>query len=343
MPDVYFSENSCVANDLVGNDLTVVNDFKRINGLTDEGRILPYQAYSTALGQPNTAAVIRRLNTMPYAQRKALAQSAALMGNQLHSLQRFYDKNLPLDQLSQINGLVGAGAGAIHNRVTGFQRVVAEYQAALLDLNFLQNIDGPGIGHRRLQAEQRVRILYQRLESMYQAELSHFAPISYRYKNRGDALANADRGITLAKRNRAGKPDARLYIEDSVEASRLGLFARGLSRVGAAALVVDAGIRAKKIRTIYLNGGNWMREGAIQMTGFGVGGVFGAGVGGLTIEVGTAGAAMAAETGLLAAGPIGWAILVVIVCAGLYVGYEAGVGGDNLGRLTASRIWDRGW
>lgn len=147
-----------------------------------------------------------------------------------------------------------------------------------------------------------------------------------------------DRAITLASRSTVATSDPRLFVADANDAGRMGSFSRALNNTGRLAVVVDAGLRANKIYTTHEGGGDWMRESAIQMVGFGAGGA----AGGLTgkIVVG-GGALLAAQAGLLVAGPVGWAVLGVVVGAGLLAGFAVGSYADKEGQGLAASIWDR--
>ena len=169
-------------------------------------------------------------------------------------------------------------------------------------------------------------------------ELKKFPPLAWRRKNRGDALNNAERGITLASRRpNSMKMDNRIKVANKVEASWLGHCSKVLKYAGNAALVVDAGLRAKEVSDIRDAGGDWMRESARQLTGFGAGGAAGLVAGTYTISMGTS---IAAYSGLALAGPIGWSILGVIVAAGLVTGFVAGFTFEKAGKFVADYIWD---
>src|SRR5690554_2087826 len=119
----------------------------------------------------------------------------------------------------------------------------------------------------------------------------------------------------------------------------MGTVSRVLNNTGRLAIAVDAGFRANKVHTTYESGGDWMRESAVLMTGFGAGAAAGGLAGKYTIVGGTA---LAAKAGLLVAGPVGWAVLGVVVAAGLIAGFTAGHYLDQGGQFAASTIWDRG-
>ena len=84
-------------------------------------------------------------------------------------------------------------------------------------------------------------------------------------------------------------------------------------------------------------GGDWMREGAKQITGFGFGGAFGVGIG---QAVFTGGMSAVYAAGLTIAGPIGWTVLAAVFTVSLTAGYFAGGIGDTFGQNISSRIMD---
>ena len=94
-------------------------------------------------------------------------------------------------------------------------------------------------------------------------------------------------------------------------------------------------MRGIKIKAIKASGGDWMRESVRQISGFGFGGTIGIGIGRGTFAVGTL---LAAKTGLLVAGPLGWLVLGGIFAASLGAGYLAGGRGDQLGQWFSNGI-----
>lgn len=72
-----------------------------------------------------------------------------------------------------------------------------------------------------------------------------------------------------------------------------------------------------------------MREGAKQMTGFGLGTASGLYLGGL------------AYSGLIAlAGPVGWGVLGAIFAVSVTAGYIASTVGDAAGEKLSDRVWE---
>ena len=86
-------------------------------------------------------------------------------------------------------------------------------------------------------------------------------------------------------------------------------------------------------------GGDWLRESSRQMAGFGVGGAMGWAAGSAVISYSTVWASSAGAAGLVAAGPVGWAILGAILVVGLAAGVGAGLIGDQLGKSAADNLW----
>jgi hypothetical protein len=338
MPEILFARKPTFAADLVGDNAASLENFLRTNGLNEREMIQPGRAYSLASEDVFTLATLRRLNSLPVPERVCLARSAEAMGDDARILRIFFETHLSPDKLNEINSLVGAGATAAFTRLNKFQQALITYQEAILNVARLNKAGGPGIGARRVQAKTRLRSAYKALQEQYRIELNRISPEAYRHKNRGNALSNPDRAITLASRSTMGKPDPRLFVADASDAGRMGSFSRLLNNTGRLAVVVDAGFRANKIYTTHEGGGDWMRESAIQMTGFGAGGL----AGGLTGKaVVGSGAFLAAKAGLLVAGPVGWAVLGVVVGAGILAGLSVGSLADERARFETARIWDR--
>ncbi|WP_404362302.1 hypothetical protein [Marinobacter sp.] len=338
MPEVYFAQKPTAITDLIGHDSSAFEAFLKTNGLSARETIQPGRAYSLEQQDAFTLPALRHLNSLPVQDRMCIARSAESMGNEAHVLRAFYEENLTPEKMAMVNGLVGAGATAAFTRLSGFQKTLVKYQEAILNLVKLQKAKGPGIGTRRLQAETMVRNAYRTLREAYQTELNRLSPESFRNKNRGNALSNADRAITLATRNAGRKPDPRLYVADSADAGRVGSLGRFLNNTGRVAIAVDAGFRVNNIHSTYQDGGDWLRESSLQMAGFGLGGAAGGLTGKYTVIGGTA---LAAKAGLLVAGPVGWAVLGVIVGAGLLAGLTAGRYIDGGAQTATAWIWDR--
>ncbi|MFE8072437.1 hypothetical protein QQM79_15370 [Marinobacteraceae bacterium S3BR75-40.1] len=335
MPQIQFATKLCSPRDLVGDDTDALMAFSRTNNVA-MGRLLqPGEAYSLDFEDPQALGVVRKINALPAEERRSLARSTELMGDELHGLYGFFAANLTAEKMQTINSLIGASTTAGDTRLNTFQKALLKYQNALLDLRKVHESNGSG--GQRFRAETAVRRAFQSLRATFATELSRFAPVSLRNKNRGDALSNAERGITLASRAPGAKPDQRLFVADTTQASRLGGFARFLGWLGTIGVVVDAGFRANHVCETYDGGGQWMRESAVQMTGFGAGGAVGGWVGRAVI---TGGAAYAAEAGLIVAGPMGWIALGVIVSVGVLAGYAAGTQMDEIGQYIASKVWD---
>lgn len=149
-------------------------------------------------------------------------------------------------------------------------------------------------------------------------------------KNRGSALTSADRGLTLARR-RHGRG---LWVADLAEAIRLEKLAKGIRYVGNKMVAIDAGSRIYGVTQTYRNGGDWMREASVEMTGFGAGGAAGMVVGKATVS----GAALGAAALGLAITPVGWCIIIGV---GVAAGFGAGYALDHAGKSLASGILNR--
>lgn len=338
MPDIFFAQRPTSASALVGDDPATLEAFLRSNGLSERETIQSGRAYSFATDDTFTLSTLRRLNSLPVQERMCIAGSAGAMGDDAHFLKVFFETHLSPEKIQEINGLVGAGATAAFTRLNGFQQALVKYQEALLALTRAHEFSGPGAGARRIQAENMARSAYEALQKAYQTELNRISPQALRGKNRGNALSNADRGILLSSRSSSVRPDARLFVADATDAGRMGSLSRILNNTGRLAVVADAGLRANKIHTTYENGGDWLRESSVQMTGFGTAGVVGGLAGKYTVVGGTA---LAAKAGLLVAGPVGWAVLGVVVTVGVLAGLGAGLYADRKGQNFASMLWDR--
>ena len=117
---------------------------------------------------------------------------------------------------------------AVDTRLTGFQQALHRYQAALVELREFEargahrHTQGRGVAHNRNQLEGAVREAYQDPDQRFRAETDRAVPHANRYKNRGNALSNAERGLTLAHRSAGRKADPRLFVADSIGCDEAG-------------------------------------------------------------------------------------------------------------------------
>ncbi|TDT37725.1 hypothetical protein DES49_2684 [Halospina denitrificans] len=341
MPEVRFARSTRRPSDIVGDDPETLKQFCSVNGLGEHALLAEGRAYSLDTGRSGTKHVVRRLNNLSLPERRNAANAAASMGDDVHALAAFMEENLSGYDLERINSAVNASSGAAHARLNGFQQAVADYQKQLIDLQeSYRRHPGPGRGAYLEKLRRQSRQAYQKLEARYSAELKRFAPETMRAKNKGNALSNAERGILLAERSASpAKADPRLNVADTVQADRMGVLSRGFNYLGKIATVADGAFRVGKVKATYDEGGNWLKESSRQMTGFGFGGVAGIYAGKAAIA---GGAAFATSVGLMAAGPVGWVALGVILVAGTLVGLGVGYYADQFGKYIAELIWEFG-
>lgn len=146
MPEIRFSRNLSSPDVLVGNDPDALSAFRHVNDIGLCEVIPPGNAYSFENSDFQTRAVIKRINALPRQERLILARLAREAGDGTHQLAAFFEQNFSREKIEQVNGLVGAGAAAAHQRLSGFQRALRDYQEAVLEFNRLHKSSGPGIG-----------------------------------------------------------------------------------------------------------------------------------------------------------------------------------------------------
>lgn len=362
MPEICFSSHLCEVSDIVGDDANLVNAFRRSNGLQENDRLTPCRAYTLNFDDPLAQALVQQFNSMPLKDREAVSWCAATFGDDTNGIAAFCETNLKKERLQETGGLVGAASAAAKARLNGFQSALLEYQEALLALQERKQITVKGVPITSFGAEKRVREAYQALEGKFEAELSLYVNRPDRAKNKSNALTNADRGLLLANRSAGGKADHRLFVADTVQAGKIRWFGGFLRGVGQGAMLLDAFLRYSDVKTAHSNGRDWVRESVKQTAGFSFAAVFGGAAGNFVIKQGTATggylltrvgsrvggqlairAGMIGATGLIGAGPVGWAILGVVVCAGLYAGLTIGERADKIGQKSAGMIYDWAW
>ncbi|MEJ2755603.1 MAG: hypothetical protein P8104_07175 [Gammaproteobacteria bacterium] len=254
-------------------------------------------------------------------------------------LASLFDQNFSDYSVDKINTAIGAASTAASTRLSAFEVALLAHQKALRELWRVSRTDYRGSADAYNTALERATNTYSVLETKFSAELRRYAPEAWRHKNRGDALSNANRGITLATRNpRSPKMHSGLTIQTRYQASGLAIISKIINKIGNGAVALDAMMRGIKVMGIKEVGGDWLRESVRQLTGFGTGGVLGIAAGRGTFAAGTS---LAAHYGLLVGGPFGWAVLGGIFVLSLGVGYVAGGGGDTVGQWGSNQIMNR--
>lgn len=326
MPEIFFPSQNLAAEALFEKNHPALANLHRNNSLNCSilTANMPY-CLGEAGVHPEGKIITQILGGLPETSRQNLACTIDTAGDLTNTLAAFYDKHLAFFNLQNSAGLVGAGATASEARLTGLQKALVNYQKALEALHKHKGIGrGPSATYAELKS--RARLAYQQLQVKYHAELNKLATPGSLGKNRGNALASADRGIALAQRR-----GRRINVANNAQALRLAQLAKGVSYAGKGLIALDAGIRINGVHNTYKQGGNWQREAAIQTTGFGFGGLAG-------IAAGNAVVAGLTTIGL-GLTPAGWVVLIGI---GVTAGFGAAYTTDNLFQRFAAWIYDRG-
>lgn len=187
-------------------------------------------------------------------------------GDETTTLAKFYNQhlaNIDLTATTQnTNGLAGMGTAVLAARADSFEKAIAAYQHALIQLNDYHRV-GRVAAQRKLELHNRVIAAYENLNHYYQQELRRIVPTDRFMKNKGSALSNAERGVTLAERPRGRG----IHVADIHEGQQVSKFAKGIRYAGKSAVVLDAGFRVNTAHNTYVNGGDWQRELAVQSGG----------------------------------------------------------------------------
>lgn len=331
MTDLYISSAPTRPTDLCDSQPENLEQFLACNPeVKDHNQFLsPYTAYNTSgIHSPIANNVLHQLNSLPSYQRENLSGCVATFGEETTALARFYDQhiaNLDLTKISQdTNGTAGIGAAVLAARTDSFQAALEQYQRALVQLNDYHRV-GRVAARQKMKLRNNVINAYENLNRYYQQELHRTVPAGNRTKNKGSALSNAERGITLAERHRGRG----IHIADMKEGQQVSKLVKGLRYAGHGAIIVDAGFRINTVRNSYINGGEWKRELAVQTGGFSANVVSGA----LTGRA----AFLAASRIALMATPWGWGILIASsVITGAILAYQA----DQAMQQRIGDLWD---
>ncbi len=344
MPTVYFNSHSCHISDLIEADEELLTEFSRVNSIGANGRVYEGQAFTLDIAEPYAPSIIRTLNQQAIHERGWLMQAVSAEGEALHREAEFWEKYLTEEELNGVLSLIGASGPAFqakYQNLSKFHKALVNYENALIAVQKPAAAGMPGAGARDAIARRNAIQAYDVLISEHRTAMTQLSPVVMRTKNRGGAINNANRGITLASRSRGRlKPDSRIFVSDLFQANLLKKFSQFMSKAATPlSLAADASIRAGKIRSVSNADGNWHRESVKQVGGFIVGAIVGSGstIAALT-AFGGAGKMMALAA---VGGPISWAIIGCIVVVVAAAGYIGATKGGKVGENSGEWIYDK--
>ncbi len=324
MPQIFFPSQTLSVYEIFDKGHPALANLPRNNSFSCDALTANMPYCLDANAHPESKIITQTLGNLPEVSRNNLMCTIDTFGDLTPTLAAFYDKHLAFFNLQNSAGLVGAGATASQTRLEGFQKALKNYQDAL---QALHNHKGTGRGPSATNAalKGRVRATYAELQLQYHAELNKLASPGSLGKNRGNALASAERGINLAQRRGRG-----INVASTTQALQISRLSSGIAYTGKGLIALDAGIRINGVHNTYKQGGDWQREAVIQTTGFGAGGAAGLITG------------KAVVMGLTAVGlgltPVGWVVLIGI---GISAGFGAAYFADGFGRDIAAKVWDK--
>lgn len=338
MPELLFIQNRTKPSELLnGLDPKSINTLCQANN-TYPGAQLPSGSIFSLENDRLAMLISSQLNHLPAAQRQCVSNVAQTCGDETLALAAFLDRYFSDHNIDKLNTAIGAATTAATARLDNFEKAIVEYQKSLNNLRTLaaSGRHGRGPAAAIQKAKLQVKEAYQALARQYGIELRRFSAEAYRGKNRGNAFTSSERGIVLATRKPdSPKADVRLNVESHLQASQLARMGKLLNGLGNITIAADASMRVIKVMNIEEAGGDWMREGAKQITGFGAGTASGALLG---RAVFSGGVILAAQAGLSLAGPVGWAILGGIFTVSLVAGYFAGTAVDEFAQGKSDQL-----
>lgn len=329
MPEFYFPSKPENATQLCGSDADLRQLFGDCNGLRDNDSLKPGFAYDVSLdGRNSSRAVSRVLNSPTPQQRASLAECTAQFGQDTVTLARFHEKFLDGVDLWELgkeaNSSLGSGAAVLAGRADSFQDALKDYQKALIAYNKLVR-NGAGDAGRRARFRKNIHIAYERLNTHFRQELNALVPESHRGKNKGNALTSAERGQTLAERNRG----RRIHVSDMEQGKAVSKLSGAMNYAGKGFVVLDGGMRGQKVYETYQHGEDWERELAVQ-----TGGLSGSISGGYLTGKGVA---LTLSRIALLATPWGWAFTIgSSIVLGVIVSNQM----DTRFQRFVGNIWD---
>lgn len=346
MTEVIIPRTSRSVLDICSGDQATAECFLRNNPEVQSGSLIPGRAYCMANYSlsPEERAIVCPLNAMSRQERDNLSCIIEEYGDEAQIIATFYDRyRTDMDEYqktkdvaqgaSHANTFAGAGAAVYTARRDSFRDALLHYQDVLERLSNHTRVGrGPAAQKAKLQRE--AVAAYEVLNQRFQNELHKLVPEGNRGvnkrgnpRNKGNALSNAQRGLTLAERS----DTQRIQVSNGYDQHRMGLLARGTRAAGPGFILLDAGIRYNLVRNEYRHGGDWQREAFVQSAGFG--GATAAGIGvGMAAKAGLA----AAQISLMAT-PVGWCMVIGTAAV---VGYGLATGADSSFKAFAKRLWD---
>tara|TARA_R110002012_G_scaffold219567_2_gene391004 strand:- start:1663 stop:2700 length:1038 start_codon:yes stop_codon:yes gene_type:complete len=332
---------------LCGNDENAISCFLSNNPEVRNDMLLPGRAYCTSkyLVSPHERSIVCPINSLPARARENLSCIIDDYGNETHVLAAFNEhfqadlaeyqrSNGRLSAASHSNTFAGSAAAVMTARNTGFVQALQHYQNILERLNNLTRV-GRGASAQRSALRREAIAAYELLNQRFQYELNKLVPEANRGlnrngnpRNKGNALSNPQRAITLAERG-SGQG---IYVADGYRQSTMGKLANAVRYVGPGVLVLDAGIRISTVRNERRIGGDWHREAAVQSAGFAAAAGSGLLVGGV------AKAGLVAAKITLMATPVGWCL---VIGAAAIVGYGVATSLDSGAKSAIGTLWDR--
>jgi hypothetical protein len=289
----------------------------------------PYRPYLLSPLTNENAHIYSQIRAMPPQQHQIIAQTIEQHGEDTWPIVDFYNERIvPLrgTVTRHINDNPTDAGGALvelpANRGAGFEGALLAYQNALLLVRQAK------LDRRPLPEQARLadsaRAAFKVLQERFAVELRRFQGQSR--ARRSTALRHPERGINQARSARSAKP---ITFTNTRQVMYLQRFVQGARVAGRGLLVLDAGIRINKVRQTHNQGGDWVRTATVETVGMGFG--FAAGYLTTTAVLGTASSLM------LAATPVGWAILIV---GGITLGYLAATTLDDRAKSIAGQIYD---
>lgn len=226
--------------------------------------------------------------------------------------------------LKETPGAVGAMATVLEKRLQGFSAKIASYQLALEQYRAAYLTKAPA-AQRKALAKQ-VGKAQANVNRYFQGEIKRIlATNTAKTKGRGSVWSNPERAMGLA---RGRKTDAAIKLQSSHNFKRVQQFQRVANVVGKNLIALDAGTRMLHVYGVKQNEGDWQKELAREMTGFGMGVAAGSYLGAN---------AAAALTIMLIATPGGW---IIAILGGLAIGLIGGKIFDEIGKGLADTFYD---
>ena len=334
MAEFYLPRSTERAEQIFANQPDLLEQYKGYSNRADN-MLLPHQPYLMTCA-PGDLQTLQALNRFSSSELAHLQQIAAEYDDATLAIAYVTEEQInPVMELLDKYGTTAAGAmlAAANSKYTAFQRSIARYQQALLDLHDASQAKANANGARTKGAHNAViaakqahaKRMHADMAQRFQAQLQRYQANLKSSASRS-ALLSAERGVNVARSGRSNRRTGQtLRFANSQQVATVQRLVKRTELVGRGVLLLDFGLRTNKVLTTK---GDAMRMAVTQYSGFAANAVTGFAVAAGAKAIGIA----------LVLSPVGW---VVLIGAAAVVGFTAATLADNVVQEETGNLYDQ--